>query len=90
MTALQVSNGRNIADCPVASDTDSGSRETAVDKKLREVIEATANDLSSQVLEAWQRGSLGTSVIRLTIQGRNSLPLMESLKERIRSPNHSS
>ncbi|MBV2169780.1 MAG: hypothetical protein KUL82_13830 [Bdellovibrio sp.] len=85
MTAVQVSNGRAIADVSRRFDTESGSLENAVDKKLREVAETTANDLSSQVLEAWQRGSLGTSTIRVTIQGRNALPLMEGVKEKIRS-----
>ncbi|KHD88748.1 MAG: hypothetical protein OM95_06320 [Bdellovibrio sp. ArHS] len=85
MTAVQVSNGRAIADVSRRYDTENGSFENVVDKKMREVIEATSNDLASQVLEAWQRGSLGTSVIRLTIQGRNTLPLTEGLKEKIRS-----
>lgn len=85
MTALQVSNGRAIADVSRRYDTDAGGMENVVDKKLREVSEAAANDLASQVLEAWQRGSIGTSVIRVTITGKSSLPLMENLKEKIRS-----
>lgn len=85
MTAIQVSNGRNIADVSRRYDTDSGALEAAVDKKLREVIDTAASDLSSQVLEAWQRGSLGTSVIRLTIQGRSTPLMMEGVKEKIRS-----
>lgn len=85
MTALQVSNGRAIADVSRRFDTESGSMESMVDKKLREVLESTANDLASQVLEAWQRGSLGTSVIRLTIAGKTPLPMMENIKEKIRS-----
>lgn len=85
MTAIQVSNGRAIADVSRRFDTEPGSLEGAVDRKLREVVESASNDLSSQVLEAWQRGSLNTSVIRLTIKGRSTLPMMEGLKEKIRS-----
>jgi len=85
MTATQVSNSRPIADVSRRFVTDAGSFETSVDKKMREVLEGTANDLSSQVLEAWQRGSLGTSVIRLTIHGNQELPVMEGLKEKIRT-----
>ncbi|AHZ84568.1 hypothetical protein AB1A81_09510 [Bdellovibrio bacteriovorus] len=85
MTALQVSNGRAIADVSRRFDTDSGSFENAIDKKLREVLEGTANDLAVQVMDAWQRGSLGTSMIRLTIQGRQPLPVLEGMKEKIRS-----
>lgn len=85
LTALQVSNGRAIADVSRRFDTDSGAMESAIDKKLREVLDTTSNDLAAQVLEAWQRGSVGTSVIRLTIKGKNTLPLMEGMKEKIRS-----
>lgn len=85
MTALQVSNGRAIADVSRRFDTDGGSFENAIDKKLREVLEGTANDLAVQVMDAWQRGSVGTSVIRLTIQGRQPLPVLEGVKEKIRS-----
>ncbi|MFV3409478.1 hypothetical protein [Bdellovibrio bacteriovorus] len=85
LTALQVSNGRAIADVSRRFDTDGGSFENAIDKKLREVLEGTANDLAVQVMDAWQRGSVGTSVIRLTIQGRQPLPVLEGVKEKIRS-----
>ncbi|QLY27167.1 hypothetical protein [Bdellovibrio sp. KM01] len=84
MTAIQVSNARPIADVSRRYDVQ-GSFEGAVDKKIREVAEAVANDLASQVFEAWQRGSVGTSVIRVTVTGKHTLPSMEALKERIRS-----
>ena len=84
MTAVQISNARAIADVSRRYDVE-GSFEGNVDKKIREVSESVANDLASQVFEAWQRGSLGTSVIRVTITGKHNLPAMEDLKERIRS-----
>ena len=59
--------------------------ESKVDKKLREVVDTAANDLASQVGEAWQRGSLGTSIVRLTIRGRMTILMIENLKEKIRS-----
>ncbi|XGC79393.1 hypothetical protein ACES2L_08635 [Bdellovibrio bacteriovorus] len=85
MTALQVSNNRAIADVSRRYETEAGTQEAAIDRKLREVAETTANDLSSQVLEAWQRGSLNTSVIRMKITGHSTLPQTEILKEKIRS-----
>lgn len=85
MTAVQVSNSRAIADVSRRFDTEPGPLESVVDKKMREVLEPTSNDLASQVLEAWQRGSMGTSIIRLTIRGKSPLPLIETLKDKIRS-----
>jgi hypothetical protein len=84
MTAIQVSNARPIADVSRRYDVQ-GTFEGAIDKKIREVAEAVSSDLASQVFEAWQRGSVGTSVIRVTVTGKHTLPSMEVLKERIRS-----
>lgn len=84
LTAIQVSNGQDIADVSRRFETDPGSFEGSVDKKFKSVVEATANDLASQVVEAWQRGSLGTSVIRLTIKGKNTLPMLENFKDKAR------
>lgn len=85
LTAVQVSNERAIADVSRRFETASGAFEGVVDKKLREVLDGAANDLATQVFDAWQRGSVGTSVIRLTITGRHTLPMMEEVKEKIRS-----
>jgi hypothetical protein len=85
MTAIQVSNGRAIADVSRRYETEVGLMESKVDKKLREVVDTAANDLASQVGEAWQRGSLGTSIVRLTIRGRMTILMIENLKEKIRS-----
>ena len=85
LTAVQVSNSRPIADVSRKFTTESGPFEISIEKKMHEVLDGAANDLASQVLEASQRGSLGTSVIRLTIQGNPGLPFLENLKEKIRS-----
>ncbi|MNT06363.1 hypothetical protein D3C72_1410250 [compost metagenome] len=85
MSAIQVSNGRTVADVARKFETESGVFEAAVDKKMKEVSESAANDLASQVLDVWQRGSIGTSIIKVTVKGKNTLPLMESLKSKVRS-----
>lgn len=85
MTAIQVSNNRAIADVSRKFETDKGSFETVTDKKIKEVAEAASNDLASQVFEAWQRGSIGTSVIRVTLKGKSTLPMMEVFKNRVRA-----
>jgi hypothetical protein len=85
MTALQTSNGRAIADVSRRYETTAGNYESVVDKRLREVVETASADLASQVLEASQKGSLGTSLVRVTVAGRSSIPQVEALKEKIRS-----
>lgn len=85
MTAIQVSNGRAIADVSRRFETPAGSFEAVIDKKIKEVSDAAANDLSVQVLDAWQRGSVGSNIMRITIRGRSTLMDVESLKESVRS-----
>lgn len=84
LLALQVSNGRPIADVSRRFDTDTGVFESSVDKKVREVVEATSQDLASQVYEAWQRGALGSTLLRLTFRGRIPLNTQEGFKEKLR------
>lgn len=85
LAALQVSNNRTMADVSRKFETESGLAELVIDKKMKEVAEAATNDLSSQVFEAWQRGSIGTSVIRVTLKGKSTLPLLESFKNKVRT-----
>ncbi|WP_413291462.1 hypothetical protein [Bdellovibrio sp. HCB337] len=85
LVALQVSNGRPIADVSRKFDTEMGAFETAVDKKIRESIDGTAQELASQVYEAWQRGSLGATILRLTFRGRIPFNQKEAFKEKLKT-----
>lgn len=85
MEAQQVSNGRPIADVSRKFETEAGSFEASVDKKIRETVEATSQELASQVFEAWQRGSLGATTLRLTFRGKIPFNQKEAFKEKLRS-----
>jgi len=85
LLALQVSNGRPIADVSRKFETEMGVFESSVDKKIRETVDATAQDLASQVFEAWQRGALGTMVLRLTFRGKIPFNQQEAFKEKLKN-----
>ncbi|MGZ3747109.1 MAG: hypothetical protein ACXWRE_07070 [Pseudobdellovibrionaceae bacterium] len=85
LMALQVSNGRPIADVSRKFETEMGVFEATVDKKIRETVDATAQELASQVYEAWQRGSLGTAILRLTFRGKIPFNQQEAFKEKLKS-----
>jgi len=85
LLALQVSNGRPIADISRKIETEMGVFESVVDKKIRETVDVTAHDLASQVYEAWQRGALGTTILRLTFRGKIPLNQQEAFKEKLRT-----
>lgn len=81
MTALQVMNGRVIAEVARVFETDGGAFEMVVERKLKEILESSGQDLAGQVLEAWQKGALGASLYRLSIRGRLPLLQQEAFKE---------
>jgi hypothetical protein len=85
LSVTQISNGRPVADVSRVYETDPGVFDAVVEKKLREVADTVAGDLASQVFEAWQKGSVGSSQLRLTLVPRLSLPEIEAFKERMKS-----
>ncbi len=85
IAALQVSNGRYLAELQRKFDTDKGVFAAVIDKKLAETIDALASDLSTQVYDVWQRGSIGASLIRMALRGKLSPLNQEGLKEKLKS-----
>src|SRR6185312_9208106 len=85
LSAIQVVNGRVIDEVARQFETDLGGYETAVGKKLKEVNDQVAQDLSSQVLEAWQRGAIGASLYKLVIRGHLPLQQQEALKDVVKN-----
>jgi hypothetical protein len=84
LTALQVMNSRSIADVSRQYETDVGSFDLVVDKKFKEISEGMAQDLASQVFEAWSRGTIGSSLYRLSLKGRLPLQMRDQFKEQMK------
>jgi hypothetical protein len=55
-----------------------------VDKKFKEISEGMAQDLASQVFEAWSRGTIGSSLYRLSLKGRLPLQMRDQFKEQMK------
>jgi hypothetical protein len=100
LQVFQAANGRSIAEVTRSFETDSGSMETVVRNKLNSDSPDLAKDLAIQVLEAWQRGTLNTNIMRVAVRGSlnpkqladfktNFMKLVrdvKSLKERLFEP----
>lgn len=84
ITATQVQNGRTIADVVRTYETDSGAFDFVVEKKIHENIDSIGNDLSSQVFEAWQKGTIGSSLYKLTLNGNLPIQTHEAIKASIK------
>lgn len=81
----QMSNARSIADVSRVMDTDNGNFDQVVEKKIRESVDSIAADLANQVLEAWQKGAIGSNQLRLSVRGHWTVPQIESLKEKLKA-----
>jgi hypothetical protein len=69
MTALHTGNGRVVAEVVRALDTEPGVFERTISNKLDTALPDIANDLATQMHEAWQKGTFGTRLIKLTLRG---------------------
>lgn len=85
LAVVQTSNGRTLADVTRSQDLDAKTLETSAERKLKEILEPASADLASQVFEAWQKGSVGSSQLKLSFDKRLPLPEIEQLKDRLKN-----
>ncbi len=85
LKAQQTGNARLIADLYRQFETEMGPQEKVVEKKIHELSDGVSQEISAQVLEAWQKGTLGSNVYYLTLRGSVPLPVQEALKAAVKS-----
>jgi hypothetical protein len=66
---IQATSGRTIGDVSRLIALDNGATEAALRGKFSQEMNELAKDLSTQVLEAWQRGTLNSKQVRLSLRG---------------------
>jgi hypothetical protein len=70
LQVLQPVSGRTVAEVTRQVETEPGAFDNMVRSKLATEFPELSKDLATQVLEAWQRGTLNTNLIRLSVRGR--------------------
>ena len=83
LEALQSSNGRVIGEIIRQYETEMGPFQAVVNKKILEVNEVISKDLVAQILDAWQKGTFGSSLLQLTLRGDLQYKQMEALKAQL-------
>ncbi|MEZ4872567.1 MAG: hypothetical protein R2827_10090 [Bdellovibrionales bacterium] len=83
IVAYQSLNGRVIGEVSRQFPTDNGNFNLVVNKKWSEVVDGVAGDLSSQIFNSWQKGTFGSSLIRITLQGDLPYQQMANIKEKL-------
>lgn len=66
---LPVQGGRTVAEISRTLETDVGPSAIVVKKKIEKEIADISRDLASQVFEAWTRGTLAATTLRLAVKG---------------------
>ncbi|USN48207.1 MAG: hypothetical protein H6626_03725 [Pseudobdellovibrionaceae bacterium] len=69
LEALHSGNGRVVGEVIRSYETDAGDFRQVVHKRLSEAREKVGDDLAVQVLDAWKRGTFGSSLVKLVLAG---------------------
>jgi hypothetical protein len=72
MVVDPVVRGRSVAEVSRSYETEIGPTEVVVRKVIQKEAEELSKDLATQVFEAWSRGTLTTTPLRLAIRGQFS------------------
>lgn len=70
LEVIPVQGGRTVAEISRTFETDPGPADIVVRKRLEKEIGEMSKDLSTQVLEAWTRGTLAATTLRLAVKGQ--------------------
>jgi hypothetical protein len=85
LEALQTSNGRVIGEVIRSFETNSGNFHVVIGDKLKDIKSAITADLTSQIIEAWQKGTFGSSLIQLTVNGKLNYRQLDVFKESLKN-----
>ncbi len=78
--AIQSTNGQSIAEVARQYEVKGGAFEWAVQNNFGNVISEMARELSSQVQEVWQKGTLGSDFLHLVLNGDVEYKELENFK----------
>lgn len=72
LEVVQVQGGRTVAEISRTFEIDAMPTDLVIKKRLEKESDDLSRDLASQVYEAWTRGTLAATTLRLTVKGNLS------------------
>ncbi len=81
---LQSSNDREIAEVTRTINIERANLPSVLKAKLQSVFADISKDLSTQVLETWQRGTLGSNSILISVKGLGTPKQVQEFKAELR------
>lgn len=88
LEAVQINNQREIAEVARTFEVERGAFEPSVRGRLVTVLPEVAKDLAVQMLDAWQKGTLGSNVLRLALRGRLNPKQVGDFKSSVQKAMH--
>jgi hypothetical protein len=85
ISTLHVPRNRNLAQVVRRFETEPGTKVSVISPKLKGIFETVGADLSSQTLEAWQKGSAQSNFYKITINGGLNPAQQEAFREVFKS-----
>ncbi len=83
LTAVHTGNGRVVAEVIRTLDTEPGLFERVIPGKLEASLPEVATDLASQMHEAWQKGTFGARLVKLTLRGPIEYKNLAKFKDQV-------
>ncbi len=83
LEVLPVQGGRTVAEVSRTLETDVGPVAIVVKKKIEKEIADISKDLATQVFEAWTRGTLAATTLRLAVKGNLSPRQLSEFKSQL-------
>ncbi len=83
LEAIHSANGRLMAEVVRTFETGSGAFRSVIVSKFQEVAPKLSEDLSTQLTQAWKKGTFGASVVKMAVVGKISPFELENFKKTI-------
>jgi hypothetical protein len=83
LTAVQVANDRVLAEAIRTINTERGSIDSVLNRKIITQMDPVFRELASQLLETWKRGTFGATIARLQVRGALPITKYEAFKEAV-------
>ena len=83
LTGIQTENGRAVAELIRNFESKTGGFDYSLQQNMTGVTQEVAKELAGQFQEIWQRGTLGSSIIRVVLLGDVSFQDIESFKREV-------
>jgi hypothetical protein len=80
LTAYQTGNSRVIGETTQQAPTARGAFQGVVAKQSEELFALASDDLARQIADSWQKGTFGTSLVRIELRGDLTYQATERIK----------